>query len=259
MGSAVFCLTLRPGLERFREEFEREGVEAFAYMVDVYLGLTGIKVNTIRAFAFLRRELEDIGIVINTSKTVALPEKSHAPTAEDISILKSVDVRVAYKGGVTVVGVPTGNDEYVLERARKMAKEEDTDHLARCLANMSDKQAAALIVTESLGQRTGYLEKTLGTVLLLEACSRADNRTHWAYEKLLGLPGAAEAQTLFQEGCPDDRLELQPHQHPQARLSTGAGGLGLPSTEARRMSASIGSKVGILPEVLTDLTGPLGD
>ena len=33
----------------------------------------------------------------------------------------------------------------------------------------------------------------------------------------------------------------------------------MPLTEARRMSASIGSKVVILPEVLADLTGPLGD
>ena len=224
MGSAVFCLTLRPGLERFREEFEREGVEAFAYMVDVYLGLTGIKVNTIRAFAFLRRELEDIGIVINTSKTVALPEKSHAPTAEDISILKSVDVRVAYKGGVTVVGVPTGNDEYVLERAREIVKEGGTDHLASCLANMPDKQAAAHIVTESPGQRTGYLERALDTELYLKACREADNGAQWAYEKILELTGAAEAQSFFQEGCPDDRLTLQPHQQAQARLSSGESG-----------------------------------
>ena len=33
----------------------------------------------------------------------------------------------------------------------------------------------------------------------------------------------------------------------------------MPSTVARRMSASIGSRVGTLPEVLADLTGPLGD
>ena len=37
------------------------------------------------------------------------------------------------------------------------------------------------------------------------------------------------------------------------------GGVGLPSTEARRMSASIVSRVGILPEVLANLTRPLGD
>ena len=33
----------------------------------------------------------------------------------------------------------------------------------------------------------------------------------------------------------------------------------MPSAEARRMFASIGSKVGTLPEVLADLTSPLGN
>ena len=35
--------------------------------------------------------------------------------------------------------------------------------LARCLANMPDKQAAALITVESLGQRTSYTSKGLWT------------------------------------------------------------------------------------------------
>ncbi|CAN0595363.1 unnamed protein product, partial [Laminaria digitata] len=39
MGSAMFCLALRPRLKRFRQEFEGEGVEAFEYMDDVSLGL----------------------------------------------------------------------------------------------------------------------------------------------------------------------------------------------------------------------------
>ena len=117
---------------------------------------------SIAAFVLLRRELEDIGIVV---KTVALPSKGHAPTSEEISLLQSIDVRVAYEGRVTVVGVPIGNDEYVLERAREIGKEGGTDHLARCLPNKPDKQAAALIVTESLGQRTCYLERALDTDL----------------------------------------------------------------------------------------------
>ena len=91
-------------------------------------------------------------------KTVALPSKGYAPTAEEISLLQSIDVRVAYEGGVTAVVVPIGNDECVLERAREIDEEGGTDHLARCLANMPDQQAVALIVTELLGQRTGYLE-----------------------------------------------------------------------------------------------------
>ena len=55
-----------------------------------------------------------------------------------------------------------------------------------------------------------------------------DNGAQWVYEKILELPGAAKTQSFFHEGCPDNRLTLQPHQQAQARRSTGAGGLGLP-------------------------------
>ena len=97
MGPAMFCLALRPGLKRFREDFEGEGLEAFEYMDDISLGLMGVATNTIRAFAFLRREVEDIGIVVNTAMTVALPPKGHAPTTE-ISLLESVGVHFVDKG-----------------------------------------------------------------------------------------------------------------------------------------------------------------
>ena len=62
----MFCLALRPGLKRFRQEFERQSVEAFAYMDDVSFGLTGIISNTVRAFAFLRRELDDVRVLWST-------------------------------------------------------------------------------------------------------------------------------------------------------------------------------------------------
>ncbi|CAN0560929.1 unnamed protein product [Laminaria digitata] len=110
MGPAMFCLALRPGLKRFRLEFEGEGVEAFAYMDDVSLGLMGITANTGRAFAFLRRELDDIGIVVSPAKTVALSPKGHTPTAEKISLLQSVDVRISDEGRVTVGSVPIGTE-----------------------------------------------------------------------------------------------------------------------------------------------------
>ena len=46
MGPAMLCLALRPGLKRLREEFEGEGVEAFAYMDDASLGLIGVTAKT---------------------------------------------------------------------------------------------------------------------------------------------------------------------------------------------------------------------
>ena len=187
-------------------------MEAFAYMDDISLGLTRITADTVRAFAFLWQELEDIGIVVNAAKTVALPPKGHAPTAEEISLLESVDVSITGEGGATVVDVPIGTDKYVLDRAMEVVRDGGADRLARCLANMPDKQAAALIAIESLGQRTSYLERALDMRLSLEACRRADNGAQWAYEKILELPGAEEAPSFFQEGCPGNQLTLNPHQ-----------------------------------------------
>lgn len=54
MWPEMFCLALRPGLERFRENLEGEAVEVFAYMGVVYLALMRVTADTIRAFAFLR-------------------------------------------------------------------------------------------------------------------------------------------------------------------------------------------------------------
>ena len=222
----MFCLALRPGLKRFREEFEREGVEAFAYMDAVSFGRMKIAAGTVRAFAFLRRELEDVGVVVNPTKTIARPPKGYAPTAEGISLLliESVDVRIAVEGGVTGVGVPIGTDEFVLDRAKEVVRDERADRLARCLASMPDKQAATLITNKSLGQRTSCLERALDTGISLETCRRAENGAQWAYENILELHRAAEAQSFFQEGCPANQLTLNPHQQAQARFSIRAEG-----------------------------------
>ena len=80
-----------------------------------------------------------------------------------------------------MVGVPISTDEYVLERAMEVVRDGGADSLARYLANMPDKQAAALIGTEPLGQKTSYLERALDTRLSLEACGRTDNGAQRAY------------------------------------------------------------------------------
>ena len=79
--------------------------------------------------------------MVNTAKTVALPITGHAPTAEESLLIESVDVRIAGKRGVTVVGVLISADEYALERAMDAVRDGGADRLARCLANMQDKQA----------------------------------------------------------------------------------------------------------------------
>lgn len=76
----------------------------------VSLRILGVTDIISRAFALLRRELKDIGIVTNLAKTVILPPKRHAATAEEISPRTIVNVRNADEGEVTKTGVPIGTD-----------------------------------------------------------------------------------------------------------------------------------------------------
>ena len=42
MGPALFCMPLLPVLKRTRAEFEPKGVEAFAYLDDISIGMMEI-------------------------------------------------------------------------------------------------------------------------------------------------------------------------------------------------------------------------
>lgn len=106
---------------------------------------------------------------------------------------------------------------------------------------MLDKQAIALKAPASLGQRTSYFERAIGTGRSLEACRRVTNGAQWAYEHILKLLRATEAQSFFEEGCPGDQLMLKPHQQEEACSSTWEGGLGSPSAEARGCPLPLGA------------------
>ena len=56
-----------------------------------------------------------------------------------------------------------------------------------------------------------------------------------------------------------EQLTLLPHQRAQGSWSTGAGGSGMSSAKARRISAAMGSLVATLHAVLADLCGSLGE
>ena len=124
---------------------------------------------------------------------------------------------------------------------------------------MPDKQAANLIATGSMVQRTAYVERVIDPKLSLPACRRADYGAMWVLENRPKLAETAEESSFFGEGCMAEGLTLLPHQRAQASLSTGAGGVGMSSAEARRMSASVESLVATLPAVLADLSGSLGE
>lgn len=73
MGSAIFCSSLRPGLERFCAEFEEEGVKTFACMNGITLGLMRVTENAEITIYFLWEDVDGIDIVDNTAKPSALP------------------------------------------------------------------------------------------------------------------------------------------------------------------------------------------
>lgn len=102
----------------------------------------GFTANTVRASAYLRRELGDIGIVANPAKTVVLPLEGHARTAEEISLLASVDVRISEKEGVTMVGVLIGTEEHVVERTVGVVKDEGAAawHVASLACRISKRR-----------------------------------------------------------------------------------------------------------------------
>ena len=95
---------------------ERKGVEAFAYVDDISIGMVEVTSDIVDVVLFLQRELAGIGIAMNPSKTVALPPKGHVPTLEEIALLGGLDVRIGERGEMKVVDIPMGTDAYATER-----------------------------------------------------------------------------------------------------------------------------------------------
>ena len=130
-----------------------------------------------------------------------------------------------------MVGVPIGTDAYYVEEsAMKKIVEGGADKLARMLARMPDKQVAHLVTAQSLTQRSGYIERGIDHKRARSACERLDNDVMWVLESSMGLRETEEEEDFFQEGQQPSGFKLKPHQQAQARLSTGAEGLGLPAS-----------------------------
>ena len=71
---------------------------------------------------------------------------------------------------------------------------------------------------QSPGAEDNVHRKRSGHRAVPRSMQNGRNGAQWAYDKVLELPGAVEAQSFFQEGCPGNWLTLQPHQSNQARL-----------------------------------------
>lgn len=135
-----------------------------------------------------------------------------------------MDVRIAERGGVKVVGMPIGTDEYAMESAMEIVENGRAGQLARIPPRRSDKHSANLISTGSMGQRTTHdIERGMDPELSPPTCQKADNCAMLMLENLLHLPGTAEESAFFEDGCPTSLLALLPHQRAQVSLSVHGG------------------------------------
>ena len=87
MGPALFFLPLRSVLTRVREEYESQGVGAYAYLDNITIAAHEISSGTVGVVPFHERELTARGIHLNPGKMVALSPKGHVPAPEEISLL----------------------------------------------------------------------------------------------------------------------------------------------------------------------------
>ncbi|CAB1115520.1 unnamed protein product [Ectocarpus sp. CCAP 1310/34] len=258
MGPPLFCFILVPIVLKLRAKYDHLGVCLKAYMDDISLHFKNITAENIQVIPDVVDELEAVGIIVNRGKSSALPPPGHDVTPAERRLLGDAGLPIAEEG-ITVVGVPIGTDAYVEDIAMKVITEGGADKLARMLVRMPDKQVAHLVTSQSLTQRSGYIERGINHKLVKGACKRLDNMVMWVLEATMGLRDTEVEEEFFQDDCQPDRFKLKPYQQAQARLSTGAGGLGLPAAVMRRFSASLGNLVGTLPAVIAALRGPLGE
>ena len=195
---------------------------------------------------------------MNRAKCSALPPPGHEVTQEERRLLGEAGLPIA-EDGIIVVGVPIGTDDFTKSFAADVINKGGAGELARLLARMPDKQVAHLITSMSLVQRSAYIERGIDHTLVSGACASLDNLVMWVLESGMGLRNIEDEDHLLDNEEQPSRFKLRPYQQAQARLSTGAGGLGLPATMVRRFSASIGNLVSTLPNGIVTLRGQLGE
>ena len=153
LGPALFCLPLRLVLTRVWEEYKSQGVEAYVYLDDITIAADEMSPGTVG--------VDSEGHAPQLGQDGYLgPEGTRTHAGRYISLLAGVGVRVADDGVIKVVGVPVGSDEFVIESATGIV-DGRAEQLARMPPRMPDNQAANLIVTGFMVQRTAYVERAM--------------------------------------------------------------------------------------------------
>ena len=130
-------------------------------------------------------------------------------TPKERRLLSEAGLPIAEEG-ITVVGIPIGTDAYVEECAMKKITEGGADKLARMLAHMRDKQVAHVVTSQSLTQRSGYIERGVDHKLAKKACERLDKDVMWVLEASMGLRDTEDEEEFFQQDHQPNDYKLKP-------------------------------------------------
>lgn len=182
-GTGVALLAAMPVLKSVHEA---RSVEAFVRFGRYqHRDMTEVRPSTSWAAAvmpyYLQRELLEIGLAINPSKTTALPPKGHVSTPEYIVLLGSIGVRIA-EGCIGGLGVPIGNDAGELESAMRMRCVlrdgwwSRTTRAFRYRLCRTKQSGLNLSATSSMVRRTAHVahvDRAMDPELALSACQMA--------------------------------------------------------------------------------------
>ena len=188
---ALFCMPLLPVLERTREELEQKWLKSLPnWTISASEWSNSHRTQWAWCLACSESWPESVLPWTPAKRWPSLRRGTYRHWKK-IALLEGVDVRIAERGGLKVVGVPIGADAYAMESAMEIVENGGVEQLARMLLHMPYKQSANLIATGSMEQRTVYIERVMDPELSLPACQKEDNSTMWMLENLLDISGAA--------------------------------------------------------------------
>ena len=158
---------------------------------------------------------------------------------------------------MTLLSTPIGTEVSVRGRAREVVRDGGADPLARCLANMPVKEAAALIDVEYRRQLTSYPERALDPGLPLKACKRTGSGTQWPYDKNPRDTGRDDGTVDVPRGVPGESADSQTLRA-APRTPFGGGGRARAAVDESEENVGIHRELGGgLARNLADFTGLL--
>jgi len=221
-GSFLFCLGLRPALDRILARCS--GARALASSDDILLAVRASQLAAV--FQVVVEELGAYGLRVNLAKCCAYCPRPGA--LQDAGL--PADLPVSYEG-ILHLGVPFGTDAFIDRELDKIAR--TSCELLQEIKELDDPQVALLILRMSAAPRMVHLTRAmpLYSEQLVDHLVQHDRRVADTLTHILGL------------------VDLTDNQRAQIHLPIRLGGFGLLSPHFTHIAGYFGSFVGCLQDV----------